>query len=147
MKTSPVVHLGRGSSGRRVSLLEFVMRQRKRTRARLAVINRKKPRFRKPNFPQNRALVKETWKRGRRECGPKFMRSNRHVRTLKSFRLRRPAVQNNKLKTIATAIVSDLKKIENEVPSPSVERNSSGKRSLFFRFLYDYWNRSSLLWN
>ena len=125
------VHIGRGSSGRRVNLVEFVLRQRRRTRARLSVMNRTKARYHRAKLSQchNPALAKETWKRGRREGGPRYMRSNNHVRTLKSFRLRRPSENENKLTAIATEIMAESKQMRpSSHGTTSVKKPSKGKK-------------------
>jgi len=70
------VHLGRGSSGKRVGLMEFVKRQRQRTKARLAQINKPRKPFlglRRGNPCLNPSLAKEKWNRGRRGRQPKYL--------------------------------------------------------------------------
>lgn len=56
--------IGRSASGRRVSVLQFVRKQRQRTKSRLAMVKRRKS---KGNPYLSMGLAKEKWRRGGRK--------------------------------------------------------------------------------
>lgn len=68
------VHLGRGSSGKRVNLLDFIQRQRKRTKCRMMLLKCKRKIAKRRGDPcLSMSLAREKWRRGRRNAKTKYL--------------------------------------------------------------------------
>ena len=135
--------IGQSSAGRRVNLLEFVQRQRKRTKAKLAVMNFK-AHSRRPRLQGNpflsMGLGKEKWRRGRRTGGraPKYMGrpANFAISPLRKFQQRPSAPRrpdNHLLDLKATPQPTQADKISavpgvtEDVQRTTIEKASTGK--------------------
>lgn len=68
------IHLGRWSTGRRVNLLQFVQKQRRRTKARLTILNeqKEKRRHRKGDPCLSMSHAREKWCKGERNTKTRY---------------------------------------------------------------------------
>lgn len=117
-----------------MDLPEFVLKQRKRTRARIIVSKSKKSRRTRKKL-SNPALAKESWKRGRKEGGPKYMRpNNQPFRPFKCFETTQSPSKRgtSQLKAIAADIANETLPVKEKLQSAKmVDRRKRPADSLF----------------
>lgn len=73
------IHLGRGSSGRRLDLLNFMKKQKRRTKARLNLLKkRKRTARRRADLCLSMSAAREKWRRGSRNARTKYLLAPLH---------------------------------------------------------------------